>query len=618
MGLLDSILESTHDAVLVLDLDLRIVRYNSRFLEMFRLTPADLEPGGASMLADRIGPQLEDPAQMAPTPDEAWHKSPFELIDVLRFKDGRVYHRHVVPHYVNGRLAGRVASYRDITHRIFAQKTFEEHQAFLEKAQEVAHLGSWVAEQDGSDRVVWSNEIYRIFGVNPVGSTATSKMFMSFVHADDLEIVQRAIGDALAGRKVYEIEHRIVRRDGTIRWVHERGDVIRSADGSPVRMVGICQDITERRQLEEELRQSQKLEAIGRLAGGVAHDLNNALTAIAGYTDLALSSLADDHPAKQDVEEIRRAAERAEAVTRQLLAFSRKQMLQPRVFSLATVVADLGRLIERLLGANIDVRTDVHEHLPLVYGDPGQIEQAVINLAVNARDAMTNGGRLTLSVTEMTADEAFARTHQPMTPGKYVVLAVADTGHGMSAETQAHIFEPFFTTKPPGKGTGLGLAMVYGTIRQSGGHIFVESTIGAGTTFSLYFPAAANAPAAVEHAGQRGTILVAEDETAIRTLVVNALTQSGYRVLSAASGDAALTLARGEPEIDLLLTDARMPGMSGGELATQLAAARPGIRVMMMSGYTDETVRVDGSLMLKKPFTPRELRQKVESILNPT
>jgi signal transduction histidine kinase len=270
-----------------------------------------------------------------------------------------------------------------------------------------------------------------------------------------------------------------------------------------VRLVGTVQDITERRLLEDQLRQSQKMEAIGRLAGGIAHDLNNALTAIAGYAELALGEVASDHPARPDVEEIRRAAERAGSVTRQLLAFSRKQLLEPRLFNLNDTVVNIGRLLTRLLGANVHVETKLAPSMPAVLGDPGQVEQAIINLAVNARDAMPSGGRLTLTTSIDEVDDAFARRHLPMAPGRYAALRVTDTGHGMTHETQARVFEPFFTTKEIGKGTGLGLSITYGIVQEHGGTITCDSSLGQGTRFMLSLPVASSKSGAVAQAMNR-------------------------------------------------------------------------------------------------------------------
>jgi CheY-like chemotaxis protein len=310
-------------------------------------------------------------------------------------------------------------------------------------------------------------------------------------------------------------------------------------------------------------------------------------------------------------------------VTRQLLAFSRKQLLEPRVFYVNDSVANLGRMLERLLGSDIELKTIIADGLPPIYGDPGQIEQAIINLAVNARDAMPDGGRLTLGVTLVDVTEAFAQTHQPMTPGLYVELSVVDTGEGMDADTQAHVFEPFLTTKEVGKGTGLGLAMVIGTVKQSGGFIFVESALRKGTAFRLYFHPAprqdtATAPRAAEPSMKR-TVLVAEDETAVRNLVVTALKAQGFRVLAAATGEEALRLGATEPNIDLLLSDAHMPGISGIELARTLVKSRPNLPVIIMTGYTDDPLTIDDArqpvILLPKPFTPKDIRQKVDLVL---
>ena len=384
-----------------------------------------------------------------------------------------------------------------LNHRYKAHQTLEEtvaideHREFLERAQAVAHIGSWVAElndPERSDRVSWSAETYRIFDVPVGGFDGTTEAFLSFVHPNDLAVVQSTAEGAIRNGTPYDIEHRIVTRSGQVRWVHERADIERREDGRAVRMIGTVQDITDRRELLEELHHAQKMEAVGRLAGGVAHDLNNALTAVIGYTELVLPQLEDREQTRQDVEEIRHAAVRAASVAQQLLAFSRKQLIEPRAFNLNGVVENMVRLLEHTLGPDIHVRLVLEPGLPTILGDPGQVEQAIVNLSVNARDAMLQGGELTIRTQHQHVDESFARSHPPMPVGRYVVISVADTGHGFDAETKARIFEPFFTTKEAGKGTGLGLAMVYGTVKQCGGFIFVESEPGKGSTFQLYFP----------------------------------------------------------------------------------------------------------------------------------
>jgi two-component system cell cycle sensor histidine kinase/response regulator CckA len=506
-------------------------------------------------------------------------------------------------------------------------QTPEDTIALLEKAQEVAHVGSWVAELDGSDGLSWSRESHRIFGVTPGAFAGTSAAFFAFVHDDDRDTVRAASAVAIDEGRPYDIEHRIVRPDGTVRWVREQADIIRDPQGRALRMVGTVQDITERRELDEQFRQAQKMEAIGRLAGGIAHDLNNALTAIAGYAELALGEISANHQARKDVEEIKRGAERAASVTAQLLAFSRKQLIAPRVFDVNVTVRALAHMLSRLLGTDIDVRLTLAEALPPILGDPGQVEQAIINLAVNARDAMPRGGRLELTTSLDDVNEAFARAHVPIPPGRYVALHVADTGHGMSRETQARIFEPFFTTKDVGKGTGLGLSMVYGTLKQIGGFVFVDSAVGQGTTFRLYFPPAVARPPAPADAAEpersrrsHETVMIVEDETSVRNFVASALRDEGYQLLLAASAEEAADVSGVHAgPIDLLLTDAIMPGKSGIELASAMVAERPGLPVIIMSGYTKETLSVRGLTepvnLLRKPFTPTELRRRIRVAL---
>jgi PAS domain S-box-containing protein len=628
IALLKATLESTHDAILVVDLNRRIIFYNRQYLKMFGFTADELERGGLDIVLQRMRRDIEDEDLVKRTERELLGEPAAERLDVIRFKDGRVYERFVAPHQLDGRTVGRVASFRDIGPSVHTAEALEQHQAFLEQAQEVAHVGSWVAELDGSERVGWSAESHRIFGV-PLGTfEGTTEAFYAMVHPDDREAVRAAADAAVANAAPYDIVHRLKRPDSTIRWVHEQAKILSDADGRPIRMIGTVQDITARRQLEEQLRQSQKMEAIGRLAGGIAHDLNNALTAIAGYAELALNEVKAGHPARPDVEEIRRAAERAGSVTRQLLAFSRKQLLEPRIFDLNDTITAIARLLSRLLGADIHVQTRLSERALTVLGDPGQVEQAVINLALNARDAMSNGGLLVLTTSMEVVDEQIARDHVPMPPGNYVVLTVTDTGHGMPRETQARIFEPFFTTKDVGKGTGLGLSMVYGTLKQIGGFIFVDSELGRGTTFRLFFPPAIKPPAPApppaardDHPTGTETLLIVEDETAVRNLVASALKHDGYHLLLAGSAEEALKLADAHTgTIDLLLTDAIMPGKSGLELANMMVARQPGLPVIVMSGYTEENLAISGlterPALLQKPFTPRDLRRRIREVLD--
>jgi len=629
IALLKATLESTHDAILVIDLSRRILFYNRRYLQMFGFTADELESGGLNLVLARLSDQLEDEEAGKQALRELCGEPAGERLDVLRFQDGRIFEVFVAPHRIDSRTVGHVASFRDIGSSIRTAEALEHHRTFLEQAQEVAHIGSWIAELDGSDRLGWSAESHRIFGV-PLGTfEGTSDAFFLFVHPDDRNAVREVSRAAIANGLPYDVEHRVVRPDGTVRWVHEQANILRDDQGRPRRMIGTVQDVTVRRQLEDQLRQAQKMEAIGRLAGGIAHDLNNALTAIAGYAELALGEVEAEHPARPDVEEIRRAAERAGSVTRQLLAFSRKQLLEPRIFDLNNTITGIARLLSRLLGTDVHIETQLCDEPLTVLGDPGQVEQAVINLAVNARDAMPGGGHLVLTTGIEIVDEDFARAHVPMPAGSYVVLTVTDSGHGMSRDTQARIFEPFFTTKDVGKGTGLGLSMVYGTLKQIGGFIFVDSEIDRGTTFSLYFrPAVMVAPVA---AGPRSgdarqgrgneTLLIVEDETAVRKLVASALRHDGYHLLLASSAEEAIAMSDAfEGTIDLLLTDAIMPGKSGLELANLMVVRRPGLIVVVMSGYTEDNLEISGLIqpvtLIQKPFTPNDLRRRIREVLN--
>jgi signal transduction histidine kinase/CheY-like chemotaxis protein len=388
-------------------------------------------------------------------------------------------------------------------------------------------------------------------------------------------------------------------------------------------------DITKRASLEEQLRQSQKLEAIGRLAGGIAHDFNNILTAIMGYSALLQASLEERNPLRQEVDEIKKAVRRASSLVQQLLAFSRRQVLQLKVLDLNAVVLNIQQLLQRLIGEDIELVIITTTALGHVKADPGQIEQVLMNLALNARDAMPQGGKLTIATSNVVIDETFARRHLVSRPGPYVMLSVSDTGSGMDEETQAHIFEPFYTTKEQGKGTGLGLATVYGIIKQSEGSIFVFSEPGKGATCKIYLPRVDEPLTPTESvkpviAAPQGTetILLVEDEESVRELVRKVLEKNGYTILEARHGENAIEICgRHKAEIHLLVTDVVMPRMSGRELAEKLMISHPKLKVLYLSGYTDDAVVRHGVLesmtaFLQKPFTPDALARKVRDVLD--
>jgi signal transduction histidine kinase/CheY-like chemotaxis protein len=392
-------------------------------------------------------------------------------------------------------------------------------------------------------------------------------------------------------------------------------------------VIAILKDITERKALEKQLRQLQKMEAVGQLSGGIAHDFNNLLGVILGYSELLEEGLGRNTKLRKTAQEIKKAGQRAASLTRQLLAFSRQQMLEPKVLNLNSVVTDTEKMLRRLIGEHIDITSRLAPDLWQVKADQGQIEQVIMNLAVNARDAMPDGGKLTIETRNIVLDEEYALHHQPTVPGKYVEMVITDTGTGMDAQTQSHIFEPFFTTKELGKGTGLGLATVYGVVKQSGGYIWVYSEPGLGSTFRVYLPRVEegvlqSGPGDSSNAPARGseTILLVEDEESLRTLTRTILEQNGYTVLEASGGEEALEIVRRHTRpIDLLLTDMVMPGMNGYAVARSLALVRPGLKIVYMSGYSGfgyGGLPESEDVPLSKPFTRDVLLRKLHEVLH--
>ncbi len=459
-----------------------------------------------------------------------------------------------------------------------------------------------------------------------------------FGYERSADVIGRPITEFVAADSRSEVERRISNDiEGTYEFVGQRRDgkeifleataKMHVVAGKTARITAL-RDTTERRALENQVRQAQKMEAVGRLAGGVAHDFNNLLTVILSYTDMLLEGVSSNDPRAEDLGEIRKAAVTAASLTRQLLAFSRQQVIEPRLLDLNEVVASSEKMLRRLISEDIEVRTTLLPTPLTVMIDPGQLEQVLMNLAVNARDAMPTGGRLTLETADVHLDAQYAREHWPATPGHFAMLAFSDTGCGMDDTVRTHIFEPFFTTKGVGKGTGLGLATVYGIVKQSNGFIWVYSEVGHGTSFKIYFPLLDQAPEG--YAGKSEaqapalgteTILLAEDAAAVRGAARHILERCGYTVLEAPNGTVALRTAESASTIDLLLTDVVMPEMSGRELAEKFARLKPHARVLFMSGYTDDAIIQHGVLRpgtayLQKPFSPDTLSRKVREVLD--
>jgi PAS domain S-box-containing protein len=519
-----------------------------------------------------------------------------------------------------------------ISERRLAEETLWETTDTLSAIIQASPMGIAILDVEGNV-TLWNPAAERIFGWKkeevlgrPLPAVPPDK------REEHRALRERVLRDeAFTGM---EVIHR--KQDGSPIHISLSTAPLRDAAGRVCGIMSLMADITERKRTEEELRkaeeqlrQVQKMDSIGQLAGGIAHDFNNLLTVITGYSDLLLQGLKADDPHRASIEQIRSAGERATALTRQLLAFSRRQVLEPKVLDLNAVVANVEKMLRRLIGEDISYVSVLSPGLGRVKADPGQIEQVILNLIVNARDAMPQGGKLTVETANVELDDTYVRKHVGAKPGPHVLLAVSDTGHGMDAETQKRVFEPFFTTKEKGKGTGLGLSTVYGIVKQSGGSVWVYSEIGKGTTFKVYLPRIeegvdARSSGAVQVDPVRGseTILLVEDDESVRELVRSFLQAGGYAVLTVRDTDAALQICeQRQSPIRLLITDVVMPGMSGRDLAERLTAVNPSTKVLYMSGYTDDAVVRHGVLepgitFLQKPFSADALLRKVREVLD--
>ena len=537
----------------------------------------------------------------------------------------RCFEAHVEPfREPGGAVVGVVGVSLDITERYWAEAALRESEERYRRFFEEDLTGDCVAAPDGT--IVTCNPAFaEIFGFDSVNEVLGAKLPDLFPDLD----TRREFLHALSRHgklERYEGEGR--RRSGEPVFLIANVVGTFGASGELLEFRAYLFDDTERRRTEEQLRQAQKMEAVGRLAGGVAHDFNNLVTAINGYSDLLLDRLGAAAPERRELEEIRRAGDRAAALTRQLLAFSRSQVMRPRVLDLNQVVAGTEDMLRRLLGEDVRLETRLAPEPVAAKADRGQLEQVILNLAVNARDAMPEGGELVLETACVELEQGFTRQDVPVEPGRYAMLSVTDTGEGMEPEVLARAFEPFFTTKEPGRGTGLGLSTAYGIVKQSGGYIFAFSERGVGTSFQVYLPLAAAAAEPVEAAAAatnghcRGeTILVVEDEDAVRSLIGQILELEGYAVVQAASGREALELCGRGGRIDLVISDVVMPDMRGPELGERIARLLPDTRLLYMSGYPGQSIAYRGELpegtaFLQKPFSQESLAQKIRELLD--
>lgn len=526
-----------------------------------------------------------------------------------------------------GQAIGTLSSGTDITERsaaLEALRTAEERMRF---ALENAEVGIWDMDYT-TGALTWSETLEAQYGMQPGTFGGTFEAFLEAVHPEDRDDVRETVGKAMESGADFIIQHRTVWPDGTVRWLSGSGRIVLDDQGQPLRGVGISQDVTRRRSLEAQYLQAQKMEAVGRLVGGIAHDFNNLVTAILGYCELLLADLEEGDPRREDLLEVQKAGESAAGLTRQLLAFSRQQIIEPVLLDLNEVVAGMRAMLVRVIGEDVRIVLSLEPDLGRLEADRGQVEQIVMNLAVNARDAMPGGGTLTLQTANALLDEDYADTHVSVAPGRYVALRVTDTGTGMTPEVKARLFEPFFTTKGLGKGTGLGLSTVHGIVAQSRGSIGVYTELGLGTAVNVYFPVADVPAAALEgppaapapRAGTQ-TVLVVEDVKELGDVTRRLLERLGYSVLLATDAEEALDLFDRTPSIDLVLTDVVMPGVSGPELSRRLVERRPGLKVIYMSGYTEDAIVHHGVVrpgvdLIHKPFTSETLSRKFQEVLD--
>jgi two-component system, cell cycle sensor histidine kinase and response regulator CckA len=608
------IVENASDLILAVDLDDRITSVNAAFERTLGYARVDVI---GLPLASIVAPEWRGQLRDATAVKLRWFQPTVYDLELVA-NDGATVSVEVSSWLIvdDDGPVGVQAVCRDVT---------ESNQRFR-RLFESSPQGMAVVDQEG--RVLEANPaLGRTLGYGI--DELTGLGFTEFTHPDDCAVDVEQYTKLMAGElSHYELEKRFIRKDGELVWGHITVFALPDPGARPRLAIGILGDITERRALEEQLRQSQRMEAIGQLAGGVAHDFNNLLAAVTSYCDLAEDALPErgDATVRASLEGIRGAADRAAEVTQQLLAFGRRQVLELRAIDLNAAVTDQMRLLRRLLGEDIEVRLVLEPELVPVTMDPGQLTQVVMNLAVNARDAMPGGGILTIETHNVDLDRAPTTTG--IVSGPHVLLAVTDTGSGMEESTRVRAFEPFFTTKEPGKGTGLGLSTVLGIVEQSGGRVSVYSEPGLGTTFKVYMRSAARstaetAPApAATHArpSGSGTILLVEDNDAVRRPVARLLAELGYDVVPAEGPDQALALADGRA-LDLVLTDVVMPKMNGRQLAERLVASRPSLKVLYMSGYTDDAVIArgviePGTAFLQKPFGVDRLAQKIRELLD--
>jgi two-component system cell cycle sensor histidine kinase/response regulator CckA len=619
--LLQASLEATGDGILVVDHDSRIILSNQRFAEMWRVPQSMMQDKDDIKLREFVMSQLVDPETYMEKIEELYGKRE-ESTDIIEFKDGRIFERYTAPLLISGQFVGRVWSFRDMT-------AYREAQRRLERSQQkyrdlVENAGSIILRWDTSGVITFINDYGQRFlgyseedllGKSVIGTIVPDR------DSSGRDLVAMIEGITSNPDEYTYNENENVTKDGRSIWVSWSNKPVYNEVGQLVGILSIGTDITERKKLEQQLFQAQKMEAVGQLAGGIAHDFNNMLMVINGYCELLLDDLDERNDLRRDIEQIKGTASRAAALTRQLLAFGRRQVVQPKVVDLNKLLYNSQELMERLVGSAVNLKLQTGGDSLYIYADPVQIEQVILNLAANARDAMPEGGELIIESGRTRIENQDSGERYMVPIGTYVLCSVRDTGTGMSAETLEHMFEPFFTTKVPGKGTGLGLSTVYGIVKQNDGFIFAESEPGSGTCFTMYFPLVGEEElirSEEPHTPEeklRGTegILLVESEAKVRRYTKTVLQKYGYGVVTAAGASDALGLGK-TLGVDLLISTTALPEMSGAELADKVREMQPGLKVLIISDAPDHESS-QRYHTIDKPFTSDALLRKIRKIL---
>jgi two-component system cell cycle sensor histidine kinase/response regulator CckA len=618
--------ELTLDAILVVDAQSKVLSYNRRFAQMWGLSADILATKADEQLLRAISDKLQHPDQFMERVRQLYDRHDEASNDEVELTDGRVLERYSAPmRDGGGSYYGRIWYFRDVTERKQSEMALrlerDKAQRYLDTA-EVILLALDVQgcitsiNRKGRDLLGWSES--ELVGRSWIDTCLPPRIRK--------ELSRKF--DALTSGDLSTVENPVLTKAGEERLIEWRSRILCDDSGRVIGTLSSGADITERRTLEEQYHQAQKMEAVGRLAGGVAHDFNNLLTAILGYCQLLLADLDPHDPRRADIKEIHNAGESAARLTRQLLTFSRKQIIEPRLLDLNNIVTSVRGLLARLIGEDVKIVVNISRDPAHVTADPGQMEQIVLNLAVNARDAMPNGGTLTIETANVDFHKPHTSRDLSMKPGSYVVLTVSDTGTGMTPDVQARLFEPFFTTKEVGKGTGLGLATVHGIVMRCGGSVSVSSEVGRGTSFKVYLPRGGTSNetdepsrAVAEYRAAGETVLVVEDADGLGYLTKRMLEPQGYKVLLSSNADEAVRQFDQTPSIDVVLTDVIMPGASGPELVRQLIGRRPDLKVLYMSGYTEDAITHHGVLdpgiaFIHKPFTAEMLGRKIREVLD--